>query len=72
MDKTPEVIQRAEPFLIKGGEVGCLLIHGYTGTPNEMRPLAESLAADKVTVLAPRLFAHATHPDDMLRARWWD
>lgn len=72
MDQNPEVIPQAEPFLIKGGEVGCLLLHGYTGTPNEMRPLAESLAADNFTVLAPRLFGHATHPDDMLRARWWD
>jgi carboxylesterase len=72
MDKIPEILPNAEPFLIQGGPVGCLLLHGYTGTPFEMRTLAESLAADGFTVLAPRLFAHATHPDDMLRARWWD
>ncbi len=72
MDKTPETLPNAEPFLIKGGPVGCLLLHGYTGTPYEMRMLAESLAADGYTVLAPRLFGHATDPDDMLRARWWD
>lgn len=72
MDTKPEVIKGAEPFLIKRGPVGILLIHGYTGTPNEMKPLAESLAADDYTVLAPRLFGHATHPDDMCRARWWD
>lgn len=72
MDKTPEVIPGAEPFLIKRGPVGCLLLHGYTGTPNEMLPLANSLADGNYTVLAPRLFAHATHPEDMLRARWWD
>jgi len=72
MDKNPEVIAGAEPFMIKRGPIGCLLLHGYTGTPNEMLPLAQSLAEANYTVLAPRLFGHATHPDDMLRARWWD
>ena len=72
MDKKPEVIPSAEPFLIKGGPVGCLLIHGYTGTPKEMRYLADSLTHEGYTVLAPRLFGHASDPEDMLRARWWD
>lgn len=72
MDKNPEIIERAEPFLVKRGDVGCLLIHGFTGTPNEMLPLANSLSSSDYTVLAPRLFGHATDPDDMLRARWWD
>jgi carboxylesterase len=72
MDKKPEVIQGAEPFLIKRGSVGVLTLHGYTGTPNEMVSLADSLASENYTVLAPRLFGHATNPDDMLRARWWD
>jgi carboxylesterase len=72
MDKNPEVMQNAEPFLIKRGPIGCLLLHGYTGTPSEMRLLANALADANYTVLTPRLFGHATHPDDMLRARWWD
>jgi carboxylesterase len=66
------IIPSAEPFYIPGGRTGCLLLHGFTGTPKEMRFLGESLAADGYTVLAPRLFAHATHPSDMTRARWWD
>ena len=72
MDHIPEIIPTAEPFFIKRGPIGCLLLHGYTGTPKEMRMLADSLVQDNYTVLAPRLFGHATHPDDMLRARWWD
>ena len=72
MDKRPEIINHAEPFLVKGGSVGCLLLHGYTGTPYEMRMLAHSLSQEGFTVLAPRLFGHATDPEDMLRARWWD
>lgn len=59
----------AEPFFIPGGETGCLLVHGFTGTPKEMRMLADSLAQENYTILAPRLFGHATNPKDMSRAR---
>jgi len=62
----------AEPFLIPGGETGCLLIHGYTGTPFEMRMLGDFLAQAGYTVLAPRLSGHATQPEDMTRGRWQD
>lgn len=65
-------IKGAEPFFIPGGKTGILLIHGFTGTPFEMRMLADSLAEDHYTLLAPRLFAHATTPEDMNRARWQD
>ena len=34
-----QFIQRnAEPFDFPGNQIGCLLIHGFTGSP-EMRPL---------------------------------
>jgi carboxylesterase len=72
LDKHPEVLHNAEPFYLPGNETGCLLIHGYTGTPFEMKMLARSLQAEGYTVYAPRLFGHATDPEDMLRARWWD
>ena len=58
-----------EPFYFEGGHTGCLLIHGFTGTPREMRPLGEHLAGRGHSVLCPRLFGHATRPEDMLRAR---
>ena len=28
-----------EPFYFPGNKTGCLLIHGFTGSPGEMRPL---------------------------------
>jgi len=72
MDKNPQVLAHAEPFLFKVGEVGCLLLHGYTGTPFEMRMLGVSLAQEGYTVLAPRLAGHGTSPEDLARTRWWD
>jgi carboxylesterase len=61
---------RAEPFYFRGGDVGCLLVHGFTGAPDEMRWMGEYLAERNFSVLGVRLFGHGTQPSDMNRARW--
>jgi carboxylesterase len=66
------IIPSAEPFLIPGGPVGCLLVHGFTGAPKEMRWLGEYLAGQGHSVLGIRLAGHATQIEDMLRTRWTD
>lgn len=66
------IIPGAEPFYFPGGSTGCLLIHGFTGTPKEMRFLGEYLAEKGYTVLSIRLCGHATHPRDLKRTRWQD
>ncbi|MBK7864431.1 MAG: alpha/beta fold hydrolase [Archangiaceae bacterium] len=43
-----------------------LLLHGFTGSPWEVRPLGESLAARGYHVLAPRLPGHGSSPEAML------
>jgi carboxylesterase len=52
--------------------VGCLLVHGFTGAPNEMRGLGNYLNRRGYSVLGVRLFGHGTDPSDMIRARWRD
>lgn len=44
-----------QPFTIGSGRLGALLIHGFPGTPAEMRPLAARLAAADFTVYGPLL-----------------
>jgi carboxylesterase len=67
------IIQTAEPFFLPGGKTGCLLVHGFTGTPKEMRWMGDYLNKEKgFTVLGVRLSGHATTIKDMMRARWWD
>lgn len=66
------IIPTAEPFFIPGGKVGVLLVHGFTGTPKEMRWMGEYLAQRGYSVLAVRLAGHATKPEDMQRVRWQD
>ena len=57
----PRLIPTAEPFFFPGGPVGCLLVHGFTGTPKEMRWLGEYLAEQGHTV-SGRAPLRACHP----------
>ncbi len=66
------IMKGGQPFFLHGGKTGCLLLHGFTGTPNEMHWMGEYLNGRGFTVLAPRLFAHGTQLADMYRARWQD
>lgn len=59
-----------EDFLLPGGSTGILLIHGFTATTAEVRPLAEILNAAGFTVAGPLLPGHGTHPDDLNRSSW--
>jgi carboxylesterase len=60
-------------FHFPGGPVGCLLVHGFTGSPPEMRGLGEYLAALGYTVRGPLLPGHGTSPEHMATtgARDW-
>ncbi|WP_214413707.1 alpha/beta hydrolase [Sphaerisporangium fuscum] len=62
----------AEPFHHEGGQVGVLLCHGFTGSPQSLRPWAKHLAAAGLTVSLPRLPGHGTTWQEMNRTRWED
>ncbi len=66
------IIPTAEPFFFQGNSIGCLLIHGFTGAPKEMRWMGEHLAQQGFTVMGIRLAGHATCPEDLVRTRWRD
>jgi len=61
-----------KPFYFKGGPVGCLLIHGFTGAPPELRPLGEYLAGKGLTVSGPLLAGHGTDFHDLAKTTWQD
>jgi carboxylesterase len=65
-----QTIPTAEPFLFPGNRTGVLLIHGFTGTPKEMRWMGEYLNRQGYTVLGIRLAGHATRPEDLIPSRW--
>jgi carboxylesterase len=49
-----------------------LLVHGFTGAPNEMLGLGEHFSDQGHTVHGVRLFGHGTRVEEMPRARWRD
>ncbi|MEU5214425.1 alpha/beta fold hydrolase [Streptomyces sp. NPDC020742] len=62
----------AEPFRRDGGEVGVLVCHGFTGSPQSVRPWAEYLADRGLTVALPLLPGHGTRWQDMQITTWQD
>ena len=69
------IIPTAEPFFFPGKpeQPACLLIHGFTGAPKEMRWMGEHLNREHgFHCLGIRLAGHATRPEDMIRSRYTD
>ena len=66
------ILTGAEPFSHDGSEVGVLLCHGFTGTPQSMRPWGEYLAERGYTVRVPLLPGHGTTWQEMNNTGWQD
>lgn len=59
-----------ESFFFKGSKkTAVLLIHGFTGTPSEMRPLGSYLHEKGYTVSAPLLAGHGKTPEALETTR---
>ena len=53
-------------------KLGILVLHGFTGSPVSVRPLAELLSKRGFAVELPRLPGHGTRPLDLLPTRYAD
>ena len=63
------------PYTADGGPVGVLLIHGFTGSVAETRPMGQYLAERGLTVRCPLLPGHGTTAEDLIhihRQAWID
>jgi len=69
---TAPILPGAEPFAHAGSASGVLVLHGFTGNPQSLRPLAEAVANDGYTVDLPLLPGHGTVVEDLIPARWED
>lgn len=56
------------PWTLGGGRRGALLLHGFAGTPPELRRLGEHLATHGYRCRGPALAGHAGTPDDLARS----
>ncbi len=68
------MIKGAGEIFIPGNDTGCLVLHGFTGYPGEMKLLSNYINKKLgYTVYVPRLPGHATCGEDFLKtgARDW-
>ncbi len=68
--QNPQLV--GDPFIWEAGEVGILLIHGFTATTAEVQLLAKILHKNGYTISAPLLPGHYSSPEDLNRVRWQD
>jgi carboxylesterase len=61
-----------DPMTLDGGPHGALLLHGFTGCPQTMRPLARAFAEAGFAVELPLLPGHGTAVEDMFGTTWDD
>jgi len=52
------------------GDTGCILVHGFTGTPWTFSHLSPELKQAHVAVSAPLLPGHGTEPQDLQNVQW--
>jgi carboxylesterase len=69
---TAPILPGAEPFSHRGGPLGVLVLHGFTGSPQSVRPQADALAAAGFTVDLPLWPGHGTSVEDLVPKRWPD
>lgn len=67
-----QVLPGAEPFSASGNRTGVLVLHGFTGSPQSVRPLADAFAGAGFTVELPRLPGHGTTVEDMATTTYAD
>jgi len=65
------MIKKAD-FYLPGGRSGVLLIHGLTGTPQEMRLVGKGLHRAGFTVYGMQLAGHCGDEEDLLKTGWHD
>ena len=60
------ILEKARPYFHKAdGDTLAILIHGFTGTPYDLRELGEFLYSKNVSVRAPLLPGHGSHWRDL-------
>jgi carboxylesterase len=67
---TPFSAPEHRDFLLTGGAPAALLIHGYPGTPYEMRPLADALHAQGWTCRGVLLPGFGTQIESLPARKW--
>ncbi|MFP3900106.1 MAG: alpha/beta hydrolase [Acidimicrobiia bacterium] len=66
------ILPGCEPYSADGGPHGVLVLHGFTGSPDSVRGVAEAFAGAGFAVELPLLPGHGTSVDDLAATGWSD
>jgi len=73
--KKDKIIERAKPYFYEtGGDCLAILVHGFTGTPDDLKQLAKYLFEQGISVKVPLLAGHGRHwtaLEDSSYYDWW-
>jgi carboxylesterase len=72
IDQLESLKHLAKSFYFKGGEVGVLLVHGFTASPTETLPLGKYLHEKGYTVHGVLLAGHGTNYQELSKFSWQD
>lgn len=76
MSFTPnyEVPELRRPYTLQANteaanakQIGCLMLHGFLGSPGSSRPMGEYLAQRGITIHCPLLPGHGSYPDKLYK-----
>lgn len=62
-----EVKPERNAYTMKAGPVGCLMLHGFLGSPTSSRAMAEYMASYGITVHCPLLPGHGELPNKLYK-----
>jgi carboxylesterase len=64
-----EVTEDRQAYTMLAGRVGCLMLHGFMGSPISSRPMAHYLAERGITMHCPLLPGHGEMPNKLYKVR---
>ncbi len=70
---TYDVPEERQAYTFNGGPTGCLVLHGFLGSPASSHPMAKYLAGKGLTVHCPLLPGHGEFPNKLVygsKERW--
>lgn len=72
MKPLPNLLRGGEPQFYRGNAIGCIVVHGFHASPNEVGWMGSHLAELGYTVYVPRLTGHGYDHRHMRRMNWED